>query len=333
MQPLNYLNTAGGMIWTAACALLGVLLTWLYYRVINRIPATWLCDYNETPSAELLSGNRVRYAGSGIIMSVVTVVCLILCRLQYNKGFDIYFVVFSLIIIVSLMIAICDIKYTIIPDQFTALLAVLGLGISIYDIVRGFGLLHTTWWSPLAGAAMGAGVMIIIDLIGMLVYKKTGMGFGDVKLFAAVGLITGFPGTIIAFIISMITAMVCFCVILLAVRIISRKASKAPLQEAVVGSEDPAVSDKQHEDIEKTDEHQDKAQEEANSGIAEQEGAESVTQAGEEGAGGEAADAESGAEGSGSYLAFGPYIALSLICYLVFNDFIYYLVEQYLKLF
>ena len=160
MQPLNYLNTAGGMIWTAACALMGVLLTWLYYLVINKMPAVWLCDYNETPSAELLSGNRVRFARSGIFMSVVTAACLIFCRLQYNKGFDIYFIVFSLIIIVSLMIAICDIKYTIIPDQFTILLGVIGLIISIYDIVRGFGLLHSSWWSPLAGAAMGAGVMI-----------------------------------------------------------------------------------------------------------------------------------------------------------------------------
>ena len=328
MQPLNYLNTAGGMIWTAACALMGVLLTWLYYRVINRIPAAWLCDYNETPSAELLSGVRVKYAGSGIFMSVVTAVCLILCRLQYNKGFDIYFIVFSLIIVVSLMIAICDIKYTIIPDQFTILLGVLGLIISIYDIVRGFGLLHSTWWSPLAGAALGAGVMIIIDLIGMIVYKKDGMGFGDVKLFAAVGLITGFPGTIIAFIISMLTAMVCFCVILIVIRIISRKAAESPQQGSEAEGEAPAGSDKLQADTEKTDEHQDP---DAAGGS---DGAQADEQAGEQ-AGEENGDGDAGAgnEGAGSYLAFGPYIALSLICYLVFNDFIYSMVGLYLKLF
>ena len=106
------------------------------------------------------------------------------------------------------MIAICDVKYTIIPDQFTIALALLGLIVSVYDLVRGFGILHTAWWSPIAGAAIGAGIMILIDLIGMLIYKRTGMGFGDVKLFAAVGLITGFPGTILSVIISMITGMI-----------------------------------------------------------------------------------------------------------------------------
>ena len=325
MQPLNYLNTAGGMIWTAACALMGVLLTWMYYLAINRMPAAWLCDYNETPSAELLSGKRVRFARSGIFMSVVTAACLIICRLQYNKGFDIYFIVFSFIIVVSLMIAICDIKYTIIPDQLTILLGALGLIISVYDIVRGFGLLHASWWSPLAGAAMGAGVMIIIDLIGMLVYKKDGMGFGDVKLFAAVGIITGFPGTILAFIISMITAMVCFCVILIAMRIVR---SKADAQEKAADIEDPARLEKlPAENAEQTQTEEetgkiscDAAQdgEKETAGCSDEQTAE---ENGEE------------AEAAGSYLAFGPYIALSLICYLVFNDFIYHMVDLYLKLF
>lgn len=206
MQPLSYLQTTGGLIWTIACAVMGILITWGYYTVINRIPASWLCDYGETPSEELLSGKRVNYARSGIIMSIVTAACLVLCRLQFNKGYDIYFGVFSLIIVISLMIAVCDIKYTIIPDQFTIALAVLALGISIYDLVRGFGLLHKAWWSPLAGAAMGAGAMILIDLIGVLIYKKDGMGFGDVKLFGAIGLLTGFPGTILAFAISVVCA-------------------------------------------------------------------------------------------------------------------------------
>ena len=208
MQPLQYLSTTGGMIWTAVCVPAGILFTWLAYRIINVIPASWLCDYGETPGAELLSGQRVKYVPSGIIMSIVTAACLVLCRLQFNKGYDIYFILFSLVIVVSLMIAICDVKYTIIPDQFTIALALLGLIVSVYDLVRGFGILHTAWWSPIAGAAIGAGTMILIDLIGMLIYKRTGMGFGDVKLFAAVGLITGFPGTILSVIISLILLIV-----------------------------------------------------------------------------------------------------------------------------
>ena len=312
MQPLDYLNTTGGMIWTAACVLFGILLTWLYYKVINIIPAKWLCDYNETPSPELLSGKRVSYLRSGIIMSAVTAACLVICRLQFNKGYDIYFVMFALIIIVALMIAICDIKYLIIPDQFTIALAVLGLAVSIYDIIRGYGILHVTWWSPLAGAAMGAAVMLLIDLIGKLIYKKEGMGFGDVKLFAAVGMITGFPGTILAFIISLISATICFCVIMVVSRILARKAARrteTAVAELETSGEtaEVVVSQEAQDSPDNTD------------GSAPEETAEGVEEQGE--------------GHSGSYLAFGPYIAIALICYLVFNDFIYNMVELYLRLF
>ena len=313
MQPFEYLTSTAGVIWTAVCVLFGVLLTWLYYRVINRIPAKWLCDYNETPSPELLSGNRVRYAGSGIVMSIVTAVCLVCCRLQFNKGYDIYFVVFSLMIIVSLMIAICDIKYTIIPDQFTIALGLLALAISIYDIARGYGILHTAWWSPLAGAAIGAGVMIFIDLIGMLVDKRGGMGFGDVKLFAAVGIATGFPGTILSFIISMISAMICFVVILIVVRIIGRKAPQ----------QDQSAAD--DADPEGTADGDTKASVSVKDAAA---AVEAETDAGEQ----TSADTQEETSG-GSYLAFGPYITFSLICYVCFYDFIFGLVEMYLKLF
>ena len=138
-----------------------------------------------------------------------------MCRLQFNKGFDIYFIVLSLIVFFAVMTAVCDIKYMIIPDQFTIAIGILSAAVSVYDIIRGFKILHSEWWAVLVGIAIGGGAMMIIDLIGMLVYKKDGMGFGDVKLFAAVGILTGFPGTIYAFILSLITATVCFLFIML----------------------------------------------------------------------------------------------------------------------
>lgn len=207
MQPFDYLNTTTGLIWTVICIPSGFLLTALGYLLLNRIPASWLCDYNETPSEELLSGKRFRYLrGWGIPISIVMSVCLVLCRLQFNKGFDIYFILLSLIVFTGILIAIADFKYQIIPDQFTIAIGILALAVSVYDLVRGFHILHSAWWSPLAGAGIGAGVMILVDLIGMLVYHREGMGFGDVKLFFAVGILTGIPGTIYTFLISILTA-------------------------------------------------------------------------------------------------------------------------------
>ncbi len=302
MQPLSYLQTTGGIIWTAACVLIGFLLTWAAFYIINKIPAAWLCDYNETPSEELLSGKRVNYKSAGIILSFVSAACLVFCRLQFNKGFDIYFIVLSLIIMLALMIAVCDIKYTIIPDQFTAAVGVLGIIISVYDLVRGFGILHTAWWSPLAGAAIGAGTMMFIDFIGMIVYKKDGMGFGDVKLFAAIGIMTGFPGTLYTFALSLVIASLCFAVIIIVFHIKGR------------GSDE----DEKTED-EAEDKPEDMTAEEKNEVSDSEETEEDVE--------------EEMYDKGGQYLAFGPYIAISVICYIVFYDFIHYIVSLYIGLF
>ena len=324
MQPFDYIQTTGGMIWTAACVLLGIFLTWLAYLIINRIPAKWLCDYNEEPSAELLSGKRVKYVGSGIVLSVIAAASLVMCRLQFNKGYDIYFIFFVLIIMVSLMIAVCDIKYTIIPDQFTIALAVLGLMISVYDIVRGFGILHTSWWSPLAGAAIGAGGMILVDLIGMLIYKKTGMGFGDVKLFAAVGILTGFPGTLYAYAIAFVSAMICFAVIIVIVRISMAK-NKGGAEALTAQEQKPMSSAADDKTGSVSSENDDKAEAKKNNGP--ENDPEETTQ---ESA---AQETEPEENNGGSYLAFGPYIAIALICYIVFYDFIHQIVNLYFGLF
>ena len=317
MQPLNYLTTTSGIIWTAACVPVGVFLTWLAYFIINKIPASWLCDYGETPSAELLSGKRVKYAGSGIIMSVITVICLVLCRLQFNKGYDIYFIAFGLIVVIALMIAVCDIKYTIIPDQFTIALALVGLFISVYDIVRGYGLLHTSWWSPLAGAAIGGGAMLLIDYIGMLIYKKTGMGFGDVKLFAAVGIITGFPGTLYAFAISLVTGLLGFAIIMA----VSRRSGS---DVAESGSVDIPADDAEAESDKASLEDAGEVKPAQNSS-GEEDAAEDQAELQQ--------DQTEDESSSGGYLAFGPYIAIALICYLSLYDIVQLAANLYLGLF
>ncbi len=314
MQPLNYLTTTSGIIWTAACVPMGVFLMWLAYFIINRIPASWLCDYGETPSAELLSGKRVRYVGSGILMSVITVLCLVCCRLQFNKGYDIYFTVFGLIIVIALMIAVCDIKYTIIPDQFTIAVALIGIFISVYDIVRGYGLLHTSWWSPLAGAVMGGGAMLLIDFIGMIIYKKTGMGFGDVKLFAAVGIITGFPGTLYAFAISLVTGLIGFAVIIVASKFFGGVDADAAEGVAEAQTEETgvaAVTDSKPEEV--------PSAAEITADVAE--------------ANEEAQDQTEDEGNDGAYLAFGPYIAIALIVYLSLYDIVQSAANLYLGLF
>jgi len=323
MQPINYLTSPAGIVWTIICVPLGFVLTALAYFIINRIPAKWLCDYDEEPSEELLSGKRVYYLPSGIVISVVMSLCLVLCRLQFNKGYTIYFVVLSLIIFVCLLIAIADFKYQIIPDEFTIAAGVLALGVTVYDLVRGYHIFHFVWWSPVLGAVIGAASMLIINFIGMLVYKRDGMGFGDVKLFLALGILTGFPGTIYTFIISILTATVFFVAIILISKIVHKDAE----QPEYAATDDISGKKEQSPEFEKvstgtetvpSDESEIKKVSADTAAPSDDESKE---------------NAQDDDIGFGSYLAFGPYIAAAVTVYIVLFDTVQFLAQLYLNLF
>ena len=303
MPILDYIQTTGGIIWTAACVPLGIFFAWLAVFIINKIPASWLCEYGESPSDELLSQRRVSLKKEGGIMSVVLCISFVLCRLQFNYGFDIYFIVLSLIILIAVMTAVCDLKYMIIPDQFTIALAVLSAALSIYDIIRGFRILHQYWWSPLVGIAIGGCTMLIIDFIGMKLYKKDGMGFGDVKLFAAVGILTGIIGTVCTFAMSLVTATIVFTVIIAVSKL---RAGKKNTEQAE--NTENNDSDNSSEDI----------------GNAEN------TDSNDESDDNEDAEATVSAK---SYMAFGPYISAALTIYIVLFDIVNYLANLYIDLF
>lgn len=294
MESLAYLGTTGGIIWLAACLPIGFLLIFIAYFLFNKFPAKWYCDYDEEPSEELL-GKRVSFKGSGILISIVAAICLILCRLQFNKGYDILFAALGFSIIILFMITISDFKYTIIPDQFTVALAVIFLAVVVYDRIRGYNIFSSEWWQPIAGVAIGGGAMLLINALGVLIYKKEGMGFGDVKLFAAIGILTGFPGTIYTIFISLITASIGFIITL----IIQKLNSK---------------SDETSEEVPKDDEDDND-----DIGLSETDSSENS----------EASEQDT----KGSYLAFGPYIAIGTIIYICFFDLINNAVSMYLALF
>lgn len=86
----------------------------------------------------------------------------------------------------TLVIAYCliviffsDWVYGLIPDEMVMILGILGL-------LEGFG---NIVWGITAGGAF---------LLIYLITKKKGMGFGDVKLAAAMGLLLGWPKILVA---------------------------------------------------------------------------------------------------------------------------------------
>jgi leader peptidase (prepilin peptidase) / N-methyltransferase len=83
--------------------------------------------------------------------------------------------------LISLMVIVfvSDIKYMIIPDKVLLVFAV------IFLLERIF-LPLSPWWDSLLGAAAGFFLLLFIAVI-----SKGGMGGGDIKLFAVIGLALG----------------------------------------------------------------------------------------------------------------------------------------------
>ena len=149
----------------------------------------------------------------------------------------------------------------------------------------------------------------------MVVYKRDGMGFGDVKLFFAGGILAGFPGAIVVFLIAVVVATLFFAAIIITSKIAyGRKAEHIQTEMSEADEENTAVAE--NTDAPETEDGSD--------GSAD-------TTAENEADSDEQTDDET--VGFGSYLAFGPYLAAALAVYIVLFDLVKFLVQLYFNLF
>jgi len=88
------------------------------------------------------------------------------------------------------IIFVSDVAYMIIPDK------VLLVFTGIFLLERFFVPL-TPWWDSLLGAGVGFGLLLLIAVV-----SKGGMGGGDIKLFAVIGLVVGMKTMLLAFFLS-----------------------------------------------------------------------------------------------------------------------------------
>ena len=105
----------------------------------------------------------------------------------------------SLGVLASVLIAatMIDLRYMIIPDKLNAAAAVAGIILSF----RG-GMLMVV--RNIAGAMVGAGLLLAMYLLGRLLYRREGVGLGDVKLAAVMGLYIGPLWNFVAFLIAIL---------------------------------------------------------------------------------------------------------------------------------
>lgn len=169
----------------AASVILGLLSGFAAIYIFNKMPASWLCDYGEKPPAELADPHIQRIKGFPWRWVYAAGFICLLIRLSF---FDLQFAAAGLFACWALLIiGLADLKYMIIPDQFVIMLALSAIGFIPY---------HSSVWHPLLGALIGGGVMLMTGVLGGAAFKKEVMGFGDVKLFASLGLALGWKGAV-----------------------------------------------------------------------------------------------------------------------------------------
>ncbi len=89
---------------------------------------------------------------------------------------------------------VIDYKYQLIPDTVHIFILLLGIINFICNI--------NMWWDFLLGAVIGGGIFWGLGLLALLIFKKEGMGFGDVKLMAALGFFFGIKYTLVITLVS-----------------------------------------------------------------------------------------------------------------------------------
>jgi leader peptidase (prepilin peptidase)/N-methyltransferase len=115
---------------------------------------------------------------------------------------------FAVLIPMLLCAFVIDYRLQIIPNRLNLTMFEVGLFITfLYGMVN-----INIAKDMLLGMVAGAGIFLVITLIGGLIAGKEAMGFGDVKLMGALGLYFGFSGIIVvallAFLIGAIISII-----------------------------------------------------------------------------------------------------------------------------
>lgn len=191
----------------SAAAALGAFL---FFR---RMPIEWLLDYGENrASAELYRKQQIPFTPYAIGLAGASL--LVVFFLRQNDQSGIVNIISFLISLLLFMIMIADCRTRIIPDQFLLVLLPAALLLWFFSDRSLLQLLI-----HIAAALGGGGLLFLISWLGARIMKQEAMGMGDVKLLAAAGLITGFPGIIIVFVLSFVIASLPALVLLIMRRI------------------------------------------------------------------------------------------------------------------
>lgn len=197
----------------------GAFIGYLQTFVFGKLPEKWLQDYGvkETDPDFRLS-KRMQFFPHGVISALFCVAIYMLfvgfCYSNWINPLGIFHllaVLLSTPIIVIVMMS--DRLNRIIPDECSIALALIGVLCIAGDFFEPslWFSPEAAWYAPLLNriiaALVGGGFLWLLNFLTMTFMGKEGMGQGDMKLLASVGLIVGCYGVVIVLYVGIIAAL------------------------------------------------------------------------------------------------------------------------------
>lgn len=136
------------------------------------------------------------FFGAGMILSVILVLIMLLCVYDVSWIFAVKRIVFCATL---WPIALVDYRQHIIPNKILLILLVSRAVIAVCEFVSNPKSAIT---ELLSGLIASVAILVVLCLTRLLI--KDGVGFGDIKLFAVLGLFFGIQGAVSAIFMSFV---------------------------------------------------------------------------------------------------------------------------------
>lgn len=192
----------------AIAAIIGLFVGMFVDWMNKRLP-----DYKKVFSKEIITEYFENFKPNYILMFVTASIYV---GLIYYYGISNTFVgnlnLIKFLILTPMLLSafVIDYKLQIIPNRLNLTMFEIGLVTAFL-----FGLSNVAITiNMILGMVAGAGIFLLITLVGGAIYGKEAMGFGDVKLMGALGLYFGFSNIIMITLVSFLIGAVLSIILL-----------------------------------------------------------------------------------------------------------------------
>jgi leader peptidase (prepilin peptidase)/N-methyltransferase len=123
----------------------------------------------------------------------ITALCSLCLFIKFGPSLS--FLFFIAFVSALIVITVIDLYHQIIPD----VISLPGIGVGL---IASFILPKITFLNSLIGVLLGGGSLFIVGTLYQWIFKREGMGGGDVKLLAMIGAFLGWKAVILTILLS-----------------------------------------------------------------------------------------------------------------------------------